>query len=291
IRDCFLFQHVKQPARFRTGQEPSILDLVFTNEENMIDNIEYFSGLGKSDHLVLYFNFLCYTELKDSKFTKLNYFKGNYNEIQKELLSVDWNLVFQRLSLSESWKVLADKIIQLVESNIPECRGTHETAKRSPYVTKNCLTAIKQKHSKWTKYQHCKSDNNYDQYKQARNKVISELRKAKYYHEKNLAAKIKTESKLFWGYVRSKLKTKSAIGQLETTDGLVVDDNQEKANLLNRYFASVFSKEESIPLPHFEDRQFAQELNTIIVTELNISKAIDRMKPSKSCGPDNIHPK
>ena len=153
------------------------------------------------------------------------------------------------------------------------------------------LTAIKHKHSKWTKYLHCKSDGNYYQYKIARNKVISELRKAKYYHEKNLAAKIKTDSKLFWAYVRSKLKTKSAIGQLESPDGLVVDGNQERANILNNYFASVFLKEESVPLPNFDDRNYAQELNTISVTELKISKAIDRIKPSKSSGPDNIHPK
>ena len=34
-----------------------------------------------------------------------------------------------------------------------------------------------------------------------------------------------------------------------------------------------------------------QELNTILVTEENILKATDRIKPSKSQGPDYIHPK
>ena len=38
-------------------------------------------------------------------------------------------------------------------------------------------------------------------------------------------------------------------------------------------------------------KNYAQELNIISVTELKISKAIDRIKPSKSSGPDNIHPK
>ena len=62
IRDCYLFQHIKTPTRFRGKQEPSVLDLVFTNEENMIDNISYPPGLGKSDHLVLYFDYHCYTK-------------------------------------------------------------------------------------------------------------------------------------------------------------------------------------------------------------------------------------
>ena len=70
-----------------------------------------------------------------------------------------------------------------------------------------------------------------DRSKTARNRVILELKKAKYYHEKDLAAKIKTNSKLFWGYVRSKLKTKSAIRQLEVSDGSAINGNQERANV------------------------------------------------------------
>ena len=52
-----------------------------------------------------------------------------------------------------------------------------------------------------------------------------------------------------------------------------------------------FLKEESVPLPNFYDRHYTQELNTISVTELKISKAIDRINSSKYSGPDNIHPK
>ena len=192
--------------------------------------------------------------------------------------------------MAESWDTLADKIIKLVEHNVSVCKASKDTGKKCPYANHQCLQAIKQKHSKWTKYQYCKADTNYDQYKKARNLVISELMKAKYYHEKDLATKIKTNSKLFWGYLRSKLKTKSAIGQLEAANRMIIDNNQERANLLNDYFASVFQKEESTPLPHFNDRQFSHELNIISITEVNICKAIDRIKPTKSQGPDNIHP-
>ena len=290
VRDGYLFQHIKRPTGFRIGQEPSILDLVFTNEENMLNNISYLPSLGKYDHLSLSFKFICYTQQQETAFKKLNYIKGNYREIAKEIEAVDWKTDLQRLDLAESWDTLADKIIKLVEHNVPVCKASKDTGKKCPYANHQCLQAIKQKHSKWTKYQHCKSDTNYDQYKKARNLVISELRKAKYYHEKDLATKIKTNSQLFWGYVRSKLKTKSAIGQLEAANGMIIDNNQERANLLNDYFASVFQKEESTPLPHFNDRQFAHELNTISITEVNIRKAIDRIKPTKSEGPDNIHP-
>ena len=48
------------------------------------------------------------------------------------------------------------------------------------------------------KYKHCKTTANYEVYKKARNLVITKLRKGKYLYEKDLAAKIKTDNKLFW---------------------------------------------------------------------------------------------
>ena len=51
-----------------------------------------------------------------------------------------------------------------------------------------------------------------------------------------------------------------------------------------------FKKDESEPIPNFNDRNYEQELSNIIITTDSISKAIDRLKCSKYQGPDNIHP-
>ena len=45
IQDCFLHQHVTEPTRFRSGEEPSLLDLVLRKEEDMTNNLEYLPGL------------------------------------------------------------------------------------------------------------------------------------------------------------------------------------------------------------------------------------------------------
>ena len=56
IRDNFLFQHITMPTRGRLGNKSNILDLIFTNEEGMIEDVTYESPLGKSDHDVLLVN-------------------------------------------------------------------------------------------------------------------------------------------------------------------------------------------------------------------------------------------
>ena len=117
----------------------------------------------------------------------------------------------------------------------------------------------------------------------------SELRKAKHMYEKDLTAKIKTDNKLFWGYVRSKTKTKSAVSNLTNSLGELSKNDQETADILNDFFASVFELEGDGPIPDFDERQYNQELNHILITEEHIEKAINKLKQSKSQGPGYIH--
>ena len=64
LRDSFLFQHVDEPTRCRGADEPSLIDLILTSENNQISDMKFLSPLGKSDHSVLVFSFKCYAELK-----------------------------------------------------------------------------------------------------------------------------------------------------------------------------------------------------------------------------------
>ena len=52
VQDIFFFQHCKELTRYRQNQEPLLLDLIFTNEENMIEKVNYLQSLGKRNHLV-----------------------------------------------------------------------------------------------------------------------------------------------------------------------------------------------------------------------------------------------
>ena len=141
VRDCFLFQHVLEPTRFRSGNAPSILDLIFTNEEYMISDLSFLPGLGKSDHMVLNFNFKCHMEVSSTSFKKYNFFKGNYTAIESELNSENLCQNLQGLNLMESWDCLTDKLTRIID-NIPESKAPLDPTKRRPYVNSTCLNSI-----------------------------------------------------------------------------------------------------------------------------------------------------
>ena len=114
VRDSYFVQHVTNPARIRSGNEPSVLDLIFMNEEDMVLELDYLSSIGKSDHLLISFNFNCYTssEFEGSQKVKHNYHKGDYQSINADLSRIDWEEELQGLDLSRSWSRLTEIYIK-----------------------------------------------------------------------------------------------------------------------------------------------------------------------------------
>ena len=88
----------------------------------------------------------------------------------------------------------------------------------------------------------------------ARNRAANAVKNSKYNHEKDLALKIKDNNKLFWSYVRSKTKTKKSVCKLNKGNGELTNNEQDTANVLNDYFASVFEVENDNVIPSFEER-------------------------------------
>ena len=82
IQDSFLYQHITKPTRWRGDDTPHTLDLIFTNEENMISGLELQSPL---DHCVIRFDFKCYTKINNSVKRVKCYNKANYDSINAEI--------------------------------------------------------------------------------------------------------------------------------------------------------------------------------------------------------------
>ena len=40
MHDCYWYQHVNEPIRGRGSDKPSVLDLVLSNEEGMVDSVD-----------------------------------------------------------------------------------------------------------------------------------------------------------------------------------------------------------------------------------------------------------
>jgi len=89
VRDCYLHQHLLEPTRRRGTDEPSLIDLVFTDEAMHVSDITHHAPLGKSDHSVIAFKFNCYLDYSKPK-KRFIYEKANYEGMKNHLNSTNW---------------------------------------------------------------------------------------------------------------------------------------------------------------------------------------------------------
>ena len=103
----------------------------------------------------------------------------------------------------------------------------------------------------WRVYKHTAKDKDYGVYKEALNAATNEVRKSKRNFEHKLAQNIKSDSKSFYAYVRSKQNVRDKVGPLEDNVGNIITQGFLMAAELNLQFSSEFTREDtgSLPVP------------------------------------------
>jgi len=92
----------------------------------------------------------------------------------------------------------------------------------------------------------------------------------------------------FYKYVNKKMLRSSGVGTLVDDNGTLCDDNAGKANISNRYFASVCTADNGI-LPNVARVvPDSASLESISFTATKIMNVIKKITPKTSCGPDGI---
>ena len=142
---------------------------------------------------------------------------------------------------------------------------------KQKWVTRNVMKCRRAKEKAWKKYTHSgRNQNEYDNYLQKLHVANRENREAKIEFEKKLASNIKKDSKSFFAYIGSKQKTREKIGPLVNENGDLVTDNKESADLLNKYFSSVFTNENDTVIPQPKNL-FARDISSEGLLNIDIN--------------------
>ena len=288
ISDCFLTQHVKEPTRFREGQLPSLLDLVLTNEDGMVRDIQYLAPLGNSDHVVLRFDLVCYTSHKGPQHTRWNYAKGRYNLLRELLAGTDWSPMLE-LDVHEAYRFFKTVLQDIVNIAVPRRKASAK--KKNLYMDRHALKLRRKKEALWRRYKYSHHPIDYARFCRCRNELRKLTRKLRSDFEKQLLSEVKSNPKSFWRYANSRLKTKKGIDDLQDNMGVLVSDDSQKAQLLNDFFSSVFTVEDVSTVPPVVPITSIASLQDISITEGKVKAKLANLKPSSSPGPDNIHPR
>ena len=203
LDDAFLFQHVLIPTRLREGQKSSTLDLIITNEDNVIENLIAADPLGKSDHVVMEYEYLYSVDISESRNSRYLYESGDYHNFNEELLDIDWDGLLTGMSVEDMWATFHARYIALLKRYVP-ITVYSESCNVPQWMNSSVSRLIKRKRKAWFKYKSTLSHSNYLAYAKCRNASTEAVRNAKFCFERNLVNGVASNPKRFWKYVHSK---------------------------------------------------------------------------------------
>ena len=295
IRDCFLYQHVTEPTHYRGNQRPSVLDLILTNKENMIQDLVYNDPIGKSHHVTLNWQLSCYSDVERCSAMKRCYQKGNYGDMRRILGEVNWSNCLINGTVDEMWGRISEHLENAVEMCVPLKRIVNKEdlllRRRPVWMNDELLGHTREKKKLFEKYKVTKEEIHRQEYVEKRNVVKRELRKAIKEYEMDIARKAKRDPKGFYKFVNSKMKTKSRVADLLYENEVKTSTEKDKSEVLNKFFSSVFTEEDVTNVPDLVNLPVIQPLDNIVFSEEDIRVLLVNIDSNKSPGPDRIHPR
>ena len=281
--ELFMQQFVLEPTRIN-----SVLDLVFSDYEELVRDVKVVEGIGNSDHNMVIFNFPSGHRSRANPSRVPDFNKANFDNIRHEIANLDWNTELSDLNVDDAWNVFKARLNQIQSKFIPLKPRRHSTYRRPAWLTAEIKTFIVAKKAAFQKFKESQQEADLEAFQSIRNKVKKEIRAAKRAKEIDMARHCDKDCKKFFSFYKFKTVSKN-IGPLKVNDRFVSEDS-EIVEHLNDNFQSIFTT---------EDVRDMQSLQPKLVTQANISDLdevnsaqvlaqLKKVKPNKAEGPDEI---
>jgi len=279
--DKFLTQVVEEPMR-----RGVLLDLVVTNREGLVEDVEIGGSLDCSNPEKAEFRIL-----RRSGITALDFRKAKFGLFEDLLGGIPWVRALEGRGVQESSSLFKHHFLHAQDWCIAMNKKSSKGGRRPAWMSKKLLAKLKWKrkvHGMWKEGQAT-----WEEYRNIVRACREATRKAKAHLELNLARDVRDRKKGFFKCISSKWVTRENVGPLlNEVDALVTEDTG-KAELLNAFFASVFTaKAGPWASQTLEVRENAwRKEDPAFVEEDQVRDGLSKVDTHKSMGPVGLHPR
>ena len=185
-----------------------------------------------------------------------------------------------------------DNVLELTNKHVPNKMIKIRQSDPS-WLNNNIKRLLRKKKRLYDKYKHTNNINDFERYKQVRNKVTSEIRKSKSEEVKHLATKLEDTSigqKEWWRTLKQFIKPEQTSGIPPLSlDDRIYSTEREKAEILNTHFTKqTFLTGTNATLPTaFIDPLLKQDRISTLLSE--VESTLRAIKTGKAAGPDSIN--
>uniref|UniRef100_A0A8D2L497 Reverse transcriptase domain-containing protein n=1 Tax=Varanus komodoensis TaxID=61221 RepID=A0A8D2L497_VARKO len=244
-------------------------------------------ALDASDHSILCSEIRGLGTCSRSGTRSWDFKRANFGQLKARLGKVPWDRLLEGKRVEEGWIALKREVLEAQALTIPLVSKVGRQRRVPPWMRKEVVRGIRRKRNLRRKWVLGQIDKRVYQEEEARCRRI--LRKAKADYELRLAKNIKSNKKGFFQHVKRKRKGRQVVGPLNKEEGDPVTDVREQAQMLNDYFASVFSLKQDGGDPYVGSDE-ARDLGAQIkVNPLEVEELLRALDITKAPGPDGLH--
>lgn len=178
---------------------------------------------------------------------KKNWGRADYDSMRAELRAIDWERLVRGKSAEEMWLEFKNVMYSQIENRVPVTKKQWKGKTR--WITNNVIKLLDAKKRCWRQYKNGGTNDDRERYETIAKQVKKAIRKAKSKMERDIANKTDDGGKLFRNYIKSKTKNTQQVGPLIDDEGRIISGDEEMANCLNKFFSSVFTKENVTNIP------------------------------------------
>ena len=288
----FLTQWVNEHTRYRGSEEPSRLDLIFTTDPGIIQELNYKSPIGKSDHVLIEYTLNeSVRRQKNEEYKRdwFNFTRANFEQLRKFYEEAQWDSFFESESVEEKWTIFLKTYNEGIEKWVPKMKVAQRS--KEEWYNKECATAKEVKDKAWIKWKENKREYLWNEYKRKRNNYVKIRRNENKKFEKSIVDKCKDQPKLFYKFINKKLKIRDEIQKVKV-EGESYDDINEIVEVMNKCFQSVFTEEsEFIELKSELMDSTSRGRNGLVRVQTSkeeVEKLLEELDTRKSGGPDGV---
>ncbi|KFV02207.1 hypothetical protein N340_13570, partial [Tauraco erythrolophus] len=173
----------------------------------------------------------------------LDFRRADFDLFRDLLARVQWDEALEGGEAQESWLIFKDYLLQAQERCIPTKRKSSRNTTRPAWMNKELLDQLghkKKAYRGWKRGQVA-----WEEHRVIIQATRDQVRKPKALIELNLVRDIKGNKKNFYRYVSDKKRSRENVGPLRKETGDLATQDMEKAEVLNDFFASVFTGKSS----------------------------------------------
>lgn len=236
-----LSQTINQPTHY-TEHSSSLIDIILRNNESHF----IFSGVGdpflnqETRYHCPIFGILNFSKSKSKSYLRhtWSYERGDYDLLRYKAETTDWESLYDP-NINIYAQNITNHIIAISKVCIPN-RMTRIRRHESSWINSMIKLYIRKRKRAYKKAKQTNSNAHWQKFKQLRNRVTKMIRDAKQSKTDKIANKLKSgnlRSRDWWSTVKSVISStsNSSVPPLEK-DGIIISDEQQKANALNDFF-------------------------------------------------------